>query len=617
MRDFHGARELLRGLGAKAFGIAVVTGGHVGQDQPVRGGVTRHPARFARRRVFRQQSAFLLVVREGRLVHQQVCAAGGLCQRRRRTRVTGDREATPAPRGAENGCWCDRPPVRKCHRFATLKLCVGGPRRHTEACSFDHVEPPGARLLVEDVAETGHAVVGFDGADAIPGPEHLVTGHELSHLDGEGERVDAEVDRVPQEAARAGGAVKDQRLLAPLHPQRAKKADDPEVVVGVEVGEERRSQRKSRAEPDHLALRSLAAIEEQQIRVGFHGEPREVAIHRRLGRGSAQEREAEQRQSVLAQAGKHSAIRRQEARLIREMRSPRVRAPMRSTLEILHARLSVAAFASIAYFAPAPAYAHHEALFGPQSSILLSADAFASAQIFSQRLRAPGADVMDHTFLVSAGATPFSQIPLAFVVTAPANYVSGEDAHMHLDDLIVGGRYRFDLTGLQQRFGREGNYVIASAGAEIPTGTGHGEYGRNVSAITGLLGSLEKGAFSGVLFLFDVLNGEDGKGRRPGHELFTGAGLAYTPFDEGGKLLSLQLGASYEQAFRDRREDGPVAESGGRQVIVSPTVVVAPSEHWQLFAVLSAPVWHDWRADTRDAWRVGAGLIYLFAHQHD
>jgi hypothetical protein len=68
-----------------------------------------------------------------------------------------------------------------------------------------------------------------------------------------------------------------------------------------------------------------------------------------------------------------------------------------------------------AVLAAGPAFAHHEAIFGPQSSLVLSSPAFVSLQTFS-RTTLYGTET---TGLVSAGVTPFN-FPLSFTAIVPA-----------------------------------------------------------------------------------------------------------------------------------------------------------------------------------------------------
>jgi hypothetical protein len=54
-------------------------------------------------------------------------------------------------------------------------------------------------------------------------------------------------------------------------------------------------------------------------------------------------------------------------------------------------------------FQPALANAHHEAIFGPQSSLVLSADKFVSFQVFGRELGTSDSKTKETTTLASAG----------------------------------------------------------------------------------------------------------------------------------------------------------------------------------------------------------------------
>src|SRR5215471_15570789 len=135
------------------------------------------------------------------------------------------------------------------------------------------------------------------------------------------------------------------------------------------------------------------------------------------------------------------------------------------------------AFAGLAWvgFASAPAHAHHEAIFGPQSSLVLSAPAFASLQSYSRRLGAGDSSKQESTVLVSAGVTPIERVPLSFTAIVPASSIDSlggpGGARRGLEDIVVGARYRLDLPALQDRFGKDGNFVLGMAALELPTGS--------------------------------------------------------------------------------------------------------------------------------------------------
>src|SRR5262249_49190932 len=104
----------------------------------------------------------------------------------------------------------------------------------------------------------------------------------------------------------------------------------------------------------------------------------------------------------------------------------------------------------------------------------------------------------------------------------------------------------------------------------------------------------------------------DYHGDRASGNVFAGGGLAWTPIDNEseGKLLSLQLGASYERTTREREERLPVALSGGSGTVLHPTVVLDIGGHVQMFGIVSVPVAQSWRnPDDRQRWRFGSGAI--------
>jgi hypothetical protein len=135
----------------------------------------------------------------------------------------------------------------------------------------------------------------------------------------------------------------------------------------------------------------------------------------------------------------------------------------------------------------------------------------------------------------------------------------------------------------------------------------HGPFNEMLAA----LGSLEGGAFSGIGYGFYRLNGSDAVSKK-GDNLFLGAGLAWTPID-GTRLLSFQLGASWERYARDVVAGAEVRESGGDQLLLHPTLVWGAGR-FLVFAVVSLPVYRSVRDPAQqDRWRAGAGVTYAFA----
>src|SRR5512141_578463 len=71
---------------------------------------------------------------------------------------------------------------------------------------------------------------------------------------------------------------------------------------------------------------------------------------------------------------------------------------------------------------PRLAAAHHEAIFGPQSSLAFGNPGFLSAQFFARRQGSFAQFKQEYTFLVSGGITPLEEFPLGIVAIFPWSY---------------------------------------------------------------------------------------------------------------------------------------------------------------------------------------------------
>jgi hypothetical protein len=269
---------------------------------------------------------------------------------------------------------------------------------------------------------------------------------------------------------------------------------------------------------------------------------------------------------------------------------------------------------------PSVVHAHHEAIFGPQSGLMLSSNAYVSTQIFSRRLGTPRGQ--DFTGVVAGGISPFHGIPLSFSGLLPVSYSPAHshgpteaDTHFGLEDAVLGLRYRFDLTALQESFGREGNFVLGMAGLDLPTGTlDHPAFKGPLDYLGAGLGSLESGAFSGLGYAFLRHNGIDGSRSKEGNVLLIGTGVAWTPIDNEDNLLSLQLGGSYERYFRHIDLGVEMSGTGGEAFLLHPTVIWSPWHHGLVFAMVSVPLKDGRPASESEAFRAGLGLIHSFGH---
>ena len=267
----------------------------------------------------------------------------------------------------------------------------------------------------------------------------------------------------------------------------------------------------------------------------------------------------------------------------------------------------------------APAYAHHEAIFGPQSSAVLSAGRFASAQVFT-RETGPDADRRRQTTMVlSVGMQPFKR-PLSIALVMPVSFIGGSGGaagRAGIEDALISARYRVVSGRLSKALGLDESSFMAVGGLEVPTGTIDHQFGQGaVGAIAAGLMSVERRPLSLIGYGYYHHTG-DYKGARESRNVFVGAGAAWTPIDnlQTGRLVSIQAGVSHERTFAQEQNGSPLPNSGGSGLFVHEGLVLAMNEHLQLFALLSLPVTQQWRApEDRQRFRFGAGTIVIFGH---
>jgi hypothetical protein len=290
---------------------------------------------------------------------------------------------------------------------------------------------------------------------------------------------------------------------------------------------------------------------------------------------------------------------------------------------------AVAATATMLWiFWPAMARAHHEALFGPQSSLAVESQGFASVQTHVHAYGINGQETTETITIVSGGFSPIPNVPWGIALIQPFTYqttrvptpagstgpFSACDGCFHMENALVSTQYRFDFTDLQHAWGRDGNFALLSAAVEPPTGNKdyrplHGPINFIGAAMTGL----ERGAFSTVLLGYYRLNTPDATSSRKGDNFLASIGLAYTPLDEANAMISFQLGLGKEYHFRDVANGASVDASGGSEYLVTPAVVGSPLRHLRIFATVTLPVAQAYRNDGQiDRWRFGTGLIYSF-----
>jgi hypothetical protein len=261
----------------------------------------------------------------------------------------------------------------------------------------------------------------------------------------------------------------------------------------------------------------------------------------------------------------------------------------------------------------AEASAHHEAIFGPQSSLILSPPGFVSAQAYTRRLGPDGRQ--QSTFVLSGGVTPWRAVPLSIAVTVPVSVERENGAtRTGFENMVLGLRYRFDFEELQRRWDKDGNYVMALAAVEPPTGTmDYKAFHGPTNYLGAMLTNLEKGYFGVSFFALYRREGTAPDGEKKGDELTFGGGVAFTPWGEPGRILSLQLGVSEENRLPSRIESGVLPGTGGYEVMLSPAIVGSFHPNVQVFALCSLPVAERMRdPEARARWRAGLGIVYMF-----
>jgi hypothetical protein len=258
---------------------------------------------------------------------------------------------------------------------------------------------------------------------------------------------------------------------------------------------------------------------------------------------------------------------------------------------------------------PSLASAHHEAIFGPQSAMVLTSDAYLTAQMFTRQTGPQGDRAQETTTVLSAGFSPFKK-PVSVAVIVPFSVIStGGAVRTGMEDAILGVRYRVDLPDLTRAINGRESFLMGVGGAELPTGTLDHKFGKDsVASIAAALMSIEKGQFSVIGYGFYRRQASYNRDQE-GANLFTGVGLAWTPIDEN-RLLSLQMGLSRETHFQNTTDGVTDVNSGGTGVYAHPTVLYGFSQNVLLFGQVTLPVQQRFRdVAARERFRAGTGIV--------
>src|SRR5436305_548042 len=102
-----------------------------------------------------------------------------------------------------------------------------------------------------------------------------------------------------------------------------------------------------------------------------------------------------------------------------------------------------------------PAYAHHEAMFGPQSSSVLSPGIFLSALVFDKETGKDDLKRRETTTVYSVGFKPVKKQPLSIAFTLPVTFAAGASdpsapgaATRGFEDTVLTARYRVNADAI-------------------------------------------------------------------------------------------------------------------------------------------------------------------------
>ncbi len=274
------------------------------------------------------------------------------------------------------------------------------------------------------------------------------------------------------------------------------------------------------------------------------------------------------------------------------------------------------------------ASAHHEALFGPQSSLAVESDGFFSFQTHAHAYGVRGTQTNETTSILSAGFTPIDYLPWSFAFVQPFTYQTTEaptapgvtgpfsacEGCFRRENALLSTSYRFDFESLQKAWGKDGNFALTTFALEPPTGNkDYDTFDGPFNCIgAGMIG-LERGPLSAVALGYYRRKSPDRTSSKKGDNFLAALGFAYTPVDDEDAMVSFQVGVGDEYHFAD--VDHGVDIGGGNELIASPPIVASPHRHVREFALASLPIAQSYRADYEvDRWRLGFGLIYTFEH---
>ena len=244
-------------------------------------------------------------------------------------------------------------------------------------------------------------------------------------------------------------------------------------------------------------------------------------------------------------------------------------------------------------------HAHHEAIFGPQSSTLITRKRFVSTQYYLvNEGRTADTRGRSHIGVLSVGTSVGKQWSLMATVPIEVERAPDEEA-TGLQDVVLGVRYSLATRGHDS--------LMTVLTIEPPTGTLEH---RAVGIGGGLIYGKEWGHWSVVTYGLGRTESSLEEGEKRGNRLFLGGGLAYETHD---LPFSPQLGISWERTGRQREEGELVPESNTSALMIHPTLSkVFHDGSLQTFLVVSLPLAQRSGTEGWQHFRVAIGFVWQF-----
>ena len=265
----------------------------VREDEHARSSRTGEPGCPRARRVGRLGRALGLLLAEGRLVDEHVRLLGDLEHGPGRGSVTRQDDLPPGPSRAEHLFGRDLAASGQRDRLPTLEPSEEWALRNPERRGRLDVEATRPRHLHEGVPIRDGAVRDLEDDHPVLAAVECVAGTKLHELERIREFPEDPLERA-EEVDEPRRAVHGERKTPSAQGERLQHPGEAEVVVGVEVRDEHLRQLD---EPDgraeELALRPLAAVEEDALPAATDQRPRQPPARCRHGARRPQEDEVE------------------------------------------------------------------------------------------------------------------------------------------------------------------------------------------------------------------------------------------------------------------------------------------------------------------------------------